>query len=213
MLACIHCPYCSSSIMKRMNSFAAFRYLVYLKIIWFRNRWNAVLPAGPAGYFECWMSAASALIFGSLEFLAAKYTEIPLLVIEIWPSRNTLLLLGSSHDSVPGMKVEYISFEYSSAFSVSGLSIVTLPDLSTIFPPKAQTSQWHQVLASPVAWPSAKPPGVPLACSAFSIFRKPSVSFGTPSKPAAFSWLSRYTIMLPAAPSGMPIQFLPVGRR
>src|SRR4051812_33275772 len=96
---------------------------------------------------------------------------------------------------------------------VSGLSIVTLPDLSTILPPKAHTSQWHHVLASPVAWPSAKPPGVPLACSAFIIFRKPSVSFGMLSKPAAFNWLSRYTIMLPAAPSGRPIQVLPLGRR
>src|SRR4051812_41388569 len=135
MLACIHGPYCSSSIMKRMNSFAAFGYLVYLKIIWLRNRWNAALPAGPAGYAEWFMSAASAWIFGSLEFLAAKYTEMPLLVMEIWPSRNTLLLLGSSQDSVPGMKVEYISFAYSSALMVSGLSMVTLPDLSTILPP------------------------------------------------------------------------------
>ncbi len=29
---------------------------------------------------------------------------MPLLVSEIWPSRNALLLLGSSHDSVPGTK-------------------------------------------------------------------------------------------------------------
>ena len=47
MLACIHGPYCSSSIMKRRNSFAAFGYLVYLKIIWLRNRWNAAFePLG-----------------------------------------------------------------------------------------------------------------------------------------------------------------------
>ena len=38
-------------------------------------------------------------------------------------------------------------------FSVSGLSIVTLFDLSTILPPKAHTTQWHHALASPVAWP------------------------------------------------------------
>src|SRR5262245_21743501 len=138
---------------------------------------------------------------------------MPLLVQLICPSRNALLLLGSSHDSVPGANVPYSSFAYSSALIVSGLSMTTLPDLSTILPPKAHTTQWHQVLASPVAWPRAKPPGVPLAYCAFIIFRKLSVSFGKVSKPAAFTWLSRYTIMLPAAPSGRPIQFLPLGRR
>ena len=30
---------------------------------------------------------------------------MPLLVTLIWPSRNALLLFGSSHDSVPGMNV------------------------------------------------------------------------------------------------------------
>jgi hypothetical protein len=35
------------------------------------------------------------------------------------------------------------------------------------------------------------PPGVPLALSAWNIFRKPSVSLGKALKPAAFSWLSR----------------------
>src|SRR5262245_13936662 len=103
---------------------------------------------------------------------------MPLFVAEIWPSRNTLLLLGSSHDSVPGMKVWYSSLAYSSPLIVSGLSIVTFPDLSTSWPPNAHTSQWHQVLASPVAWPSAKPVGVPLSFSAFDIFRNSSVFFG-----------------------------------
>ncbi len=79
---------------------------------------------------------------------------------------------------------------YSSAFSVSGLSITTLLFWSTSLPPNAHTSQLHH-RPSPVALPSAMPPGVPLACSAFIIFRKPSVSFGKVSKPAAFTMLSR----------------------
>ena len=64
-----------------------------------------------------------------------------------------------------------------------------------------------------MALPSAMPPGVPFSFSAFISFRKPSVSFGKVSKPAAFTMLSRYTIIEPAAPSGMPIHFLPSGRR
>src|SRR6267143_7153014 len=116
---------------------------------------------------------------------------MPLLVTEICPSRNALLLFGSSQESVPGTKVPYSSFEYSSALTVSGLSMTTLLLLSTILPPNDQTSQWHQVLASPVACPSAKPPGVPLSFSAFIILRKLSVSFGKLVNPAALSALSR----------------------
>src|SRR6478736_4682421 len=62
---------------------------------------------------------------------------MPLLVTLIWPSRKALLLFGSSHDSVPGMKLAYSSLAYSSALSVSGLSSITLLFLSTSFPPKA----------------------------------------------------------------------------
>src|SRR6476469_1112849 len=138
---------------------------------------------------------------------------MPLAVNPIWLSRNALLLFGSSHDSVPGTNVAYSSFAYSSAFSVSGLSMTTLLLWSTSLPPCDQTTQWHHVLPSPVALPSAKPPGVPFACSAFISFRKPSVSFGTASNPAAFSMLARYTIALPAQPSGTPIQRLPSGFR
>src|SRR4249920_2846099 len=108
---------------------------------------------------------------------------MPLLVSEIWPSRNALLLLGSSHASVPGTNVPYNSFAYSSALIVSGLSITTLLSLSTSLPPNAHTSHWHQVLPSPVALPSANPGGVPFSFSALHSLRKPSVSFGKLSKP------------------------------
>jgi hypothetical protein len=115
---------------------------------------------------------------------------MPLFVTEIWPSRNALLLFGSSHDRVPGMKFAYISLPYSSAFIVSALSITTLLSLSTSLPPKAQTSQLHH-RPSPVALPSAMPPGVPFSFTALSIFRKLSVSFGKLSNAADFSTLSR----------------------
>src|SRR4051812_34003622 len=137
---------------------------------------------------------------------------MPLLVTLIWPSRNALLLFGSSHDSVPGMNVAYSCLPYSSAFSVSGLLITTLLFWSTSLPPCDHISQLHH-RPSPVAFPSAKPPGVPLACNACSIFRKPSVSFGNVSKPAAFNMLWRYTIIEPAAPRPSPIHFLPSGFR
>ena len=75
--------------------------------------------------------------------------------------------------------------------TVSGLSMTTLLSLSTSLPPNAHSSQCVQVLPSPVALPSAKPGGVPFSFSALHSFRKPSVSFGNLSKPAAFMWLSR----------------------
>src|SRR5947209_7490362 len=133
---------------------------------------------------------------------------MPLLVQLIWPSRKALLLLGSSHDSVPGMKVAYSCLPYSSPLSVSGLLIATLLFESTSLPPCDHISQLHH-RPSPVAWPSAKPGGVPLACSAWHIFRKPSVSFGNASKPAAFSMLWRYTIIEPAVPRPSAMYFRP----
>src|SRR4051812_18824590 len=137
---------------------------------------------------------------------------MPLLVTLTWLSRKALLLFGSSHDNVPGMKVAYSSLPYSRARAVSGLSITTLLLASTSLPPCDQISQLHH-RPSPVALPSAKPPGVPLACSAFIIARKPAVSFGKLSKPAALSMLVRYTIIEPAAPRPRPIHFLPSGLR
>src|ERR1035441_8930539 len=95
---------------------------------------------------------------------------MPLLVTEIWPSRKALLLLGSSHDSVPGMKVAYSSLPYSSAFIVSGLAITTLLSLSTSLPPKAHISQLHH-RPSPVALPSAMPPGIPFSFTALYMRR------------------------------------------
>ena len=68
--------------------------------------------------------------------------------------------------------------------------MTTLFFASTSLPPCAQTSQSVQ-LESPVALPSAKPAGVPFAFSAWHSFRKPPMSFGNVSKPAALTWLSR----------------------
>ena len=115
---------------------------------------------------------------------------MPLLVTLIWPSRKALLLFGSSHDSVPGMKVAYSSLAYSSALSVSGLSITTLLFSSTSLPPKAQISQLHQAVAGGVAERHAARRALLLQRLA-AAFRKPSVSFGKVSNPAAFTMLSR----------------------
>src|SRR5258708_7050170 len=101
---------------------------------------------------------------------------MPLLVTKSCPSRNALLLFGSSQDSVPGTNVGYSSFAYSSAFIVSGLSMVTLLSLSTSLPPNDQTSHWHHVLPSPVALPKAIPAGVPFSFRALHILRNPSLS-------------------------------------
>src|SRR5665213_4248864 len=133
---------------------------------------------------------------------------MPLAVTPSCPSRNALLLLGSSHDSVPGMKFGYSSFAYSSACSVCGLLIATLLCASTSLPPNAHTS--HDVqLESPVALPSAKPIGVFFAFSACASLRKPGMSLGNCSMPAAFMYDLRITIALPAAPIMIATQRLP----
>src|SRR5689334_6509165 len=130
---------------------------------------------------------------------------MPLEVSEHWPSRKALLLFGSSHDSVPGTKVSYIAFAYSRPLTVSFEAIVTRFFSSTSLPPCDQITQWHQVFASPVAWPSAKPAGVFFDFRAWQSLRKPSVSFGTLSKPAAWMWLLRCTSAPPEAPIGSAI--------
>src|SRR5205814_9215595 len=89
--------------------------------------------------------------------------------------------------------------------------MTTLLFWSTSLPPNAHTSQLHHVLPSPVAFPSAIPAGVFFSLSALHSLRKPSVSFGKLSKPAALTALSRYTRHTPATPSGTPIHFLPSG--
>src|SRR5215216_6038100 len=96
---------------------------------------------------------------------------------------------------------------------VSGLSLTTVLFSSTSLPPNDHTSQLHHVLPSPVALPSANPGGVPFSFIALQSFRKPSVSLGSASKPAAFTALMRYTMQTPATPSGTPIHFLPSGLR
>src|SRR6185369_4787392 len=101
--------------------------------------------------------------------------EMPLFVRLMSPDRKALLLLGSSQDSVPAMNVGYSSFAYSSMRAVSLLLMATLLRSSTSLPPNAQSSQWHHPLASPVALPSAKPGGVPLALRFLHSFRNPSV--------------------------------------
>src|SRR3954462_12493154 len=98
---------------------------------------------------------------------------MPLLVRLMSPDRKALLLLGSSQDSVPAMNVGYSSFTYSSIRAVSLLLMATLLCSSTSLPPKAQSSQWHQPFASPVALPSAKPGGVPLVFRLLHSFKKP----------------------------------------
>src|SRR5690349_21225704 len=83
--------------------------------------------------------------------------------------------------------------------------MVTLPLASTILPPCDHTSQWHQTLPSPVALPSAKPGGMPLALYAWASLRNPAVSFGNSLKPASFIAPMRCTIALPAQPMGTAI--------
>src|SRR5678815_4730405 len=106
---------------------------------------------------------------------------MPLAVRKSWPSRNALLLFGSSQDSVPGMNGSYSCLLYSSAAMVSGLLITTLFLASTSLPPCAHTSQCVQ-LESPVALPSAKPDGVPKDLGGFLKLCQALKAKGTPSK-------------------------------
>src|SRR4029453_8065681 len=106
---------------------------------------------------------------------------------------------GAGHHRAPGMIVSESCFEYSSAAIVSGLLMTTLFLASTSLPPWPHTSQNVQ-FESPVALPSAKPGGVPLAFSAWHNLRKPAKSLGKASKPAALIWLWRPTRVAPAAP-------------
>src|SRR4029453_15755615 len=91
--------------------------------------------------------------------------------------------------------------------------MTTLLSLSTSLPPNAHMSHWHHVLPSPVALPSAMPAGVFFSLSALHSLRKPSVSLGKGSNPAAFPPLSQNTMAPPPPPRGSPIHFLPAGRR
>src|SRR5689334_9144339 len=72
----------------------------------------------------------------------------------------------------------------SSAFTVSGELRITLSFLSTRLPPCAHRHQYTQALPSPVAWPSAMPPGVLLRLVALAYSRNSSVVAGNFEKPA-----------------------------
>ena len=121
--------------------------------------------------------------------------------------RKALLLFGSSHESVPGIKVWYNAAAYFSAAAVSFELMTTRLCSSTILAPWAHSAQWVQALASPTALPSANPQGVPFFFSAWHNLRNPCVSFGTLSKPAALIMLSRYTRQPPRNPDPMAIHF------
>src|SRR5262245_31197653 len=117
--------------------------------------------------------------------------EMPLLVQWISPARKALLLKESFHEAVPGMKFSYSCLAYSSAFTVSGELRMTLSFLSTTLPPCAHKHQCTQQLPSPVAWPSAMPPGVLLRFVALAYSRNSSVVAGNFEKPAFFSAKTR----------------------
>src|ERR1700761_3660246 len=100
------------------------------------------------------------------------------------PERNALLLDESFHEATPGMKVSDSAWAYSSAFTVSGELMMTLSSLSTVQALKPQRMLCTQALASPVAWPSAKPAGVLFFFSALHSSRYAGKSEGTCLKPA-----------------------------
>ena len=109
---------------------------------------------------------------------------MPLAVQCSSPARKALLLEPSFHDAVPGMKVSDSALQYSSALAVSGELMMTLSSLSTVQALWPHRIQCSQALASPVAWPSAKPAGVLFFFSALDISRKDGKSFGNSLKPA-----------------------------
>src|SRR5262249_19456801 len=109
---------------------------------------------------------------------------MPLSVQWISPARNALLLEASFQAATPGIMVSYSCLAYSSALAVSGELMTTLSSLSTSLPACAHRHQCHEVLPSPEAWPSAKPPGVLFFLAARAYSRKASVLSGNWVKPA-----------------------------
>src|SRR2546426_4945258 len=112
---------------------------------------------------------------------------MPLLVHEISPARKALLLKASFHAATPGIMLSESCLAYSSAFTVSGEFRTTLSFLSTTLPPCAHRHQCTQQLASPVAWPSAMPPGVLFFFVALANSRNSPVVAGHLAKPALFT--------------------------
>ena len=116
---------------------------------------------------------------------------MPLLVTETSPDKKALLLLPSSQLAAPSMKVGANSRAYSSEAMVSGLLRMTLSSASTTLPPWDHRIQWAQALPSPLALPSAKPPGCPFSLSFVISVKKSAVLSGIPSKPASWTWETR----------------------
>src|SRR6266487_2982766 len=112
---------------------------------------------------------------------------MPLLVHEISPARKALLLKASFHAATPGIMLSESCLAYSSALTVSVELRITLSFLSTTLPPCAHRHQCTQQLASPVAWPSAMPPGVLFFFVALTNSRNSPVVAGKLEKPAFFS--------------------------
>src|SRR5215469_5751779 len=111
---------------------------------------------------------------------------MPLLVQEISPAREALLLKASFHAATPGIMLSESCLAYSSALAVSGELRITLSSLSTRLPPCAHRHQCTQALPSPAAWPSAKPPGVLFFLVALAYSRNASVVSGNFWNPAFF---------------------------
>src|ERR1700750_2605016 len=103
---------------------------------------------------------------------------MPLAVRYSCPARNALLLELSFQDAVPGTKLSYNPLTYSSALAVSGELMTTLLSLSIRLPPCAHSAQCSQPLASPEAWPSANPAGVPFLLRPLTRSAKPPRSLG-----------------------------------
>src|SRR3954451_15512211 len=135
---------------------------------------------------------------------------MPLLVQLISPARNALLLEESFQAAVPGIMLPYSALAYSSALAVSGELMVTLSFLSTDSPPFDHRHQCTQLLPSPEAWPSAKPPGVFCAFIALVYSRKASSLSGDFEKPAFFDASIREFISAPEQQIGMQINLLPL---
>src|ERR1700716_1083118 len=111
---------------------------------------------------------------------------MPLLVQDISTARKALLLKASFHAATPGILLSESCLGYSTGLTVSGELRITLSFLSTTLPPNAHKHQWTQVLPSPVAWPSAMPPGVLLRLVALAYSRSSSVVVGNFENPAFF---------------------------
>src|SRR5215470_5403120 len=109
---------------------------------------------------------------------------MPLLVHEISPARKALLLKASFHAATPGIMLSESCLAYSSAFAVSGELRIILSFLSTRLPPNAHRHQYTQALPSPVACPSAMPPGVLFFFVALAYSRNSSVVAGNFDIPA-----------------------------